>query len=311
MIEYISTDLLWDESYKKIIDEMIKLRELQNKHKFDMSVIGTGNYFYSMMDTVFFRFHNIRFIGKIINSILEKIKKYLIIHHKIHVTYFNRVYTTDTVLQSSTIYPIRRVEYPWVINHAELNNSMKILDIGSGLSLFPVYLASKGHDVYSIDNDDIAMEKIAPTLAKWAGTNLHYQVGDMTKLDFNDNTFDRIFCISVLEHLEEENINGRYVNKRKLGLDIKSISEMLRVLKPDGRLILTFDWSEDPVESRAYKLQDVYERLLKKFESNLISHNKLELEWDRLKQQHVKAWRSFPPYQYVKEGWTIGMILKK
>lgn len=311
MIENVSTDILWNKSHVRIIDEMLSLRELQLKHKFEMGRIGTNNLFYAILDTIFSRFRNIRFVGKITNSFLTKIREYLIQHKKILVSYFNYVYTTDIVLLSSGLYPIRRAEYPWAINNADLNRPMKILDIGSGISLFPVYLAAKDHEVFSIDNDNILMQRLGPKMAQWAGVKVNYRLGDVTKLEFDENTFDRIFCISVLEHLEEEKIDDKYVNYRKRDLDVKAISEMLRVLKPTGRLILTFDWSENINESRSYKLEDIYERVLKPYRSYLLVDKKPEINWDELKRKHVEAWKSFPPYNYVTEGWSIGVVLQK
>ena len=311
MIENISTDGLWNESHVRIIDEMLSLRELQLKHKFDMGRIGTNSLFYAILDTLFSRFRNIRVAGTITNFFLTKIREYLVRHKKILVSYFNYIYTTDIVLLSSGLYPIRRAEYPWAISNADLNRPMKILDVGSGISLFPVYLASKGHEVFSIDNDNILMERLGPKIAPWTGVSVNYRLGDVTKLEFNENTFDRIFCISVLEHLEEEKINSKYVNYRKQNLDVKAISEMLRILKPNGKLILTFDWSENIDESRSYKLEDIYERVLIPYRSNLLVDKKPEINWDELKQKHIEAWKSFPPYNYVTEGWSIGVVLLK
>ena len=49
------------------------------------------------------------------------------------------------------------------------------------------------------------------------------QKEDITKLSFPDKSFDRVLCIHVLEHIED---------------DRKAMSEILRVLKSDGCAIL-------------------------------------------------------------------------
>jgi len=33
--------------------------------------------------------------------------------------------------------------------------------------------------------------------------------------------------------------------------------------------------------------------------------------WNELKEKHISAWKSFPPFNYVNEGWAVGVILKK
>jgi SAM-dependent methyltransferase len=44
-----------------------------------------------------------------------------------------------------------------------------------------------------------------------------------------DDYFDRVFCISVLEHIDDIEVKQ------------KGIAEMVRMVKPGGKLILTFD----------------------------------------------------------------------
>ncbi len=51
--------------------------------------------------------------------------------------------------------------------------------------------------------------------------------GDAKNLPFKESTFDRVFCVSVLEHIEKDHS--------------LCVREMLRVLKPGGILILTLD----------------------------------------------------------------------
>jgi hypothetical protein len=60
---------------------------------------------------------------------------------------------------------------------------------------------------------------------------------DITNLELNDNSFDAVLCYHVLEHVEN---------------DKKAMSEILRVLRPDGWAIL-----QSPVETdRANTFED-------------------------------------------------------
>jgi len=310
MIENISTDILYDAESKKVMEEFDSLREKILDHQFEINMAGTNSLLYSLVDSIVSALSdaNTRSPASILR---RKILNFLVARRKIRVSYTDVVWTKDVVSSSTLPYPVRRAEYPWVIAQSKLERHMKILDIGSGVSLLPIYLASKGHEILSIDNDDILMKRVSPLLAKWCDTNVQYREGDVTKLHFEDNTFDRVFCISVLEHLEEEKLNGRYVNYRKRNLDILAIKEMLRVMKPNGLLILTFDWSENPEDLRSYRLLDIYERVLGPFRSLLIEDRKLEIDWERLKAKHLEAWKSFPPFSYITEGWAIGVVLQK
>lgn len=188
---------------------------------------------------------------------------------------------------------------------------MEILDVGSGISIFPIYLASQGHEVYSIDYDKILMDRVSPELAKLSGVKVNYSFGDATKIDFEDESFDRIFCISTIEHIEEKFENGRYVNYHRKNLDIIAIREMLRVLKTGGILVMTFDWSENPSDQRSYKFNDIYDRVLKPYKEFLIDDARPIIDWNKLKEKHISGWKTFPPYDYVTEGWAVGVVLKK
>lgn len=248
---------------------------------------------------------------KIMEDVLALRTKQISHHSELSDIGQGTIWTRSQISTSSYPYPIRRAEFPWAINKANLYGSMKILDIGSGVSQFPIYLASRGHEVYSIDNDETLVNKIAPKLAEWSGTNVNYSLGDVIQIKFEDNTFDRIFCISVLEHLEEELVNGKYVSYKKKNLDIKAIAEMLRVLKPGGILVITVEWSEVPEEERSYKLQDIYKRLLRDYRHLLATDKKPEIDWQVTSKQCLDAWRSFPPFYYTVDAWAMGIVLRK
>lgn len=81
----------------------------------------------------------------------------------------------------------------------------KVLDIGCGNSPYVKYFLNRvGFDIKAGNGVDI--------------------VGDAHNLPFNDESFDMILCSEVLEHLVDFK---------------KAISEMHRVLRPDGKLVLT------------------------------------------------------------------------
>ncbi len=67
---------------------------------------------------------------------------------------------------------------------------------------------------------------VSPRLLKRFG--VRYTSGDLTALPFDDGHFDVVTCVSVLEHLSPE--------AQALG-----VREMARVLRPGGRLLITYD----------------------------------------------------------------------
>jgi len=61
---------------------------------------------------------------------------------------------------------------------------------------------------------------------------VNYQKGDLTALSFDNDYFDVVSCISVLEHMSSED-------------QIQGIKEMSRVVRRGGKLIITYDKRED------------------------------------------------------------------
>ena len=98
-----------------------------------------------------------------------------------------------------------------------------ILDVGYGGGTFIPMLSKIGKKVYGIDtmpypqkvNEILKKENIEAELA----------VGSIFKSSYKDNFFDRITCVSILEHFKGKEINS-------------AVKEMYRILKPGGYLII-------------------------------------------------------------------------
>ncbi len=143
---------------------------------------------------------------------------------------------------------------PWAISNANLKQGMKVLDCGSGRGVLQFYLASKGVEVHAVDishNRSKLFKKIQQVLRniniryepdpyivhrklnRKYHVNVRFKHESAESLSFPDNFFDRVFCISVIEHMGN-------------GVLIRSIQEIERVLKPGGLLLLTFDFHPLP-----------------------------------------------------------------
>jgi len=179
-----------------------------------------------------------------------------------------------------------------------------------------MYLAKLGPRVTAVDTDVTQMTCISPFLAQLASAEVRYEVGDAVDLDFPDNTFDRVYCISVLEHLEEETRDGKPFNAHERNLDVIAIQEMLRVLKPGGFLAITLDWSEQPNNLRSYRFDDIMARLAKPFQSYLVSKATPRVEWSSYWPRLVRLWQERFPFDTEEEalgeaGAAMGILLRK
>jgi SAM-dependent methyltransferase len=129
----------------------------------------------------------------------------------------------------------RSWEYPFAFYHItswlerrQPAGMPSIIDLGSGVTYFPFALAREGCRVICIDNDpiaerDVPLSALAVSAAPGA---VEFRLTNGLDLPFGDGEIDALYCISVLEHIEDP---------------VPVIAEAARVMKPDALLVLTID----------------------------------------------------------------------
>jgi len=111
-----------------------------------------------------------------------------------------------------------RVRNRHLINLLNPTKEDKILDVGCGVGYFSKLLSEYGANVSGIDINPDSVN----ICKSYVGPNFY--VGNASRLDFDDNSFDKILCSEVLEHLKD---------------DKGALDEIYRILKPNGILVLT------------------------------------------------------------------------
>lgn len=96
------------------------------------------------------------------------------------------------------------------------------MDVGCGSGRFMSLLGKSVKYYHGLDISSEAL-KIAGTMFEEKNTRI--EKGDVTKLPFKNNTFDKVICIDVLEHIVD---------------DITVLKEIRRILKSDGKAIIFF-----------------------------------------------------------------------
>lgn len=131
--------------------------------------------------------------------------------------------------------PTRRFEYPWAFYAAELTPGMTAVDIGGSLSGFQFVLAKSGVRVINVDPGMEAHGKGWPVdkatiarLNRAFGTSVHLENCFLEKAAIAPASVDRVFSISTIEHIPEEEI-------------APLMRRVYDILKPGGRFVATVD----------------------------------------------------------------------
>ncbi len=103
-----------------------------------------------------------------------------------------------------------------------------VLDAGCGPGGKTLYYAAKGcRKIIGVDIDENRIGHARNFLRKMGAANVEFQVGDLSKMEFADNTFDLIFLNDVFEHIERPILRA-------------VLAECKRVLKPGGMICMEF-----------------------------------------------------------------------
>jgi ubiquinone/menaquinone biosynthesis C-methylase UbiE len=159
----------------------------------------------------------------------------------------------------SSLHWSRRYEYPYTIINSNLpeksQKKIRILDCGAGIGPLQFYFANKGYKYYSLDQNLWALSRVAQFKSDKKIKNLYAIYGNILDLPFPNNYFHRVFCISTLEHIVEP-------LTKNIEIILKGFAnELLRVLKPEGLLILTFDVNMSPEKSTKRLTPNEYEKM--------------------------------------------------
>lgn len=113
----------------------------------------------------------------------------------------------------------RRYEYSFALDFAE--PSQVVADMGCGWMYRPFKnaLAEIVGKVYAVDANEKLLEQKRPD-------NMEFVVSKMEQTPIPDKVCDRVFCISVLEDIQDP---------------APALKEFTRILKDDGRIVITMD----------------------------------------------------------------------
>lgn len=159
----------------------------------------------------------------------------------------------------------RHWEYPWCVEHSNILNQsgLRILAVAPDLTFPCASFLEENHTVTFID---LAKRQWSNTInwgAKVSELALKsdYRIMDVRNLTFADETFDVIFCVSVLEHIvcptqdpDHPQIGAVFSATAAQA----ALKEMHRCLKPEGKLLLTVDIYGGPKWKPHFEQWDIF-----------------------------------------------------
>ena len=111
---------------------------------------------------------------------------------------------------------------------------LRVLDIGCCQSPIASVATAFGHEVVGIDTESLPYEL----------PRLTFYQADLLGMDLPDASFDVAVLCSVVEHI---GLAGRYTQRDVPDGDLLAMAQVARILKPDGRLLLTVPVGKDLV----------------------------------------------------------------
>jgi SAM-dependent methyltransferase len=165
-------------------------------------------------------------------------------------------------------------EYDKVFRYGSFRAGDVVLDTGAMHTYFCIYLAQFVKQVYATDSfywagrDYMERERLFRP-EKWmayveekGGGRIKAESADLQNLQYPDRTFDKVLCISTIEHVKD---------------DIGGIKELARVIRPGGRLLLTTEFNFHIGKEYSEKDGSYYRIYTRKTFEKLIARSGLKL----------------------------------
>lgn len=120
-----------------------------------------------------------------------------------------------------------KIYYQFILKESQLKSSNLVLDAGCSMGIYEILFEREGistENFVGIDLSDKSILTITRHKDKF-NVKAKFCIADLERLNFSENTFDRIFCFNTLHHFPEKSLDN-------------VIREFHRVVKPNGKVLI-------------------------------------------------------------------------
>jgi SAM-dependent methyltransferase len=140
----------------------------------------------------------------------------------------------------------RSAEYEFVLSNLVSHNAeASLLDVGCSTFILSNEIRKLGLNIWRIIGIDIVNEIISG--------DFPLILMDARKMGFNDETFDQVLCLFTLEHIGLGNLGYDDSDYGARG-DIVAMTEICRILKPKGTVIVTVPYGNLVIKKQEYRV---------------------------------------------------------
>ena len=108
-----------------------------------------------------------------------------------------------------------------------------VLDIGTGKGRHAVFFAKNGFKASAIDLSESSITYVKEQIKEKGLDNIDARVEDMTKLSYENQSFDCVICFHTIYHTSYDGV-------------VKALREINRVLKDKGEAFISFNTKDNP-----------------------------------------------------------------
>jgi ubiquinone/menaquinone biosynthesis C-methylase UbiE len=186
-----------------------------------------------------------------------------------------------SVYRNPEVAPFYELAFDYITSMLRSPRGSRFLDAGCGTCSHSIRLAKRGFRVQAVDFSEAVLEQArAEVKSRELNNIIQIQKEDILHLSFQDQTFDNILCWGVLMHVPEVE---------------QAIIELIRVLKPGGRLIIG--------EGNMYSLEDVFTSFIKR----ALRRERASV---RKTSTGVEYWRQTPDGMFLSRHANIQWVIK-